>query len=220
MEEVNTKNKKTKQQGQSVIEFILVTSIILVMIFAFLQLAWATAWGHYVHYATFMASRAYFAAHENRQEQTSAAAYTLRSLLKKKDTEQDLLSFIARSRTGSNRDIGNGVEPVSGAFIGTHPYAASSDMSHRAFSWAEGVQYNFEFRLFTLPLAKLFIKDEGQVKVGEKNSPTYISWNGKVGLASDSWLGRETTIEECQEFLRNLSANATINGEFLFDNGC
>ena len=215
---VDALQKKRKECGQSVIEFILVTTIILVMIFAFLQLAWGIGWGHYVHYATFMASRAYFASHGTRQEQSEAAANTFRSLLKKKGTEEDLLSFIAKARTGANRDI-DGVEPVRGAFIGTHPYAASQDMNHRAFSWAEGVQYNFEFRLFTLPLASLFIKDRGQIKVGEREAPSIISWNGKIGLASDAWLGREVSTEECKEFLRTLS-QSTGGKELLFDNGC
>ena len=217
------KNKK-RQSGQSAIEFIFVSIIILVLIFAFLQLAWVIGWGHYVHYATFMSSRAYFSAHKTKEEQLNAASTTLENLLMNQRTGRELLSFLARARTGDNRDIQGGAEPVPGAFIGTHPFASSKDMNHRAFSWAEGVQYNFEFRLFILPLASLIMGDQAkQIQVGEKNDPSMITWNGKIGLASDSWLGREVSNEECHDFLRRLSKESIQRDdgeEFLFDNGC
>ena len=66
------KNRRGGEEGQVIIEFLIVTSMILTMIFVFVQLAWGIAYGHYVHYATYMASRAYLAGGTTPQDQHAA----------------------------------------------------------------------------------------------------------------------------------------------------
>lgn len=210
------------QSGQTMVEFLLVIMLVLTLIFAFMQLAWALAWGHYVHYATFMASRAYLSAQETKAEQLENAAFVLRSLLKSKTGNGELIGTIVKARTGDNRNI-KGAEPVPGAYIGAHPFAEATGMTSRAFSWAEGVQYNWQFRLFILPLASFLKKDEGKrIQVGDAADGESLRWDGMIGLTSDAWLGREVTIEECRAFLSDLSLRYPRGDqqEFLFDNGC
>ena len=218
------KKRKKAQAGQAIIEFLIVMSIILTLIFVFVQLAWSIAWGHYAHYATFMASRAYLSAGITKQDQVDAASSVLNSMLKT-GAGQDILPFVAKSRRGDERDI-TGEEPVTGAFIGTHPTAVGSENS-RPFSWAEGVQYNFDVRVFILPLAS-FIANEGKgktIEIGDADNPAKaVEYKGAIPFTSDSFLGRETTVSECVLEMNRISNSLGIsrqdNADFLEDNGC
>lgn len=214
--------RKKNQKGQAMIEFILVIIVILTLLFAFLQLAWALAWGHYVQYATFMSARAYFASRDTKSEQLEAATTVLQAMVKKPGQNEDLLGSIAKPRTGDNRNIG-GNEPVSGAFIGAHPFAEATGMTDRYFSWAEGVQYNWQFRLFLIPLSALIKKDEGKkIRIGPRGEEEELTWNGIVDMTSDAWLGREVSVEECRTFMTDLSRRYPRGDqkEFIYDNGC
>lgn len=205
-------------------EFLIVCSVIFTMIFLFVQIAWGIAYGHFVHYATFMASRAYLSAGATRTDQTDAAASVLRGMLKA-GVGKDILPFIAVAREGGNRDA-TGPEPVKGAMVGTHSEAEARPNS-RAYSWAEGVQFNYDLNLFLLPLAGFIKKDgEGQtIQGGPSDNPTKgIEWKGKIPLASDSFLGREPTTDECFREMSTLSTRGGISrqdgNDFLEDNGC
>lgn len=213
---------KSRQSGQTMIEFLLVVMVILTLLFGFLQLGWALAWGHYIQYATFMSARAYMSAHASRGEQLENASLVLRSMVKSRDGDKDLLGNIAPPLTGDERDLKGGTEPVPGGFIGTHPYAQSNNMGSRLFSWAEGVQYNFEFRLFFVPLAKWVIGEGKQIKMGPRGEQNSITWNGRIGLASDSFLGREQSTAECKQYMSELSRTIPRGdgAEFVYDNGC
>lgn len=216
--------KKKGQEGQAIIEFLVVVSIILTLIFMFVQLAWAIAYGHYTHYATFMASRAYLSAGLTQQQQRDGAASVLKGMLKKANGE-DLLPFIAKARKGDERDA-KGPEPVQGAFIGTHP-EANGKLNSRAFSWAEGVQYNFGVNLFLLPLAGWITKEGSgrNIQPGSTTDPAKaVEWKGAIPFTSDSFLGRESTVDECFREMTRLSTVTGIsrgdNQDFLEDNGC
>ncbi len=218
------KNKKNNDQsGQAIIEFLIVIIVILTMIFVFIQLSWAIGFSHYVHYATFMSSRAYYSGAATKTEQFESAAAVLRTMLKN-PAGQDLLPFIAKARTGDERDISSGAEPVKGAFIGTHPEAEGNENT-RAFSWAEGVQYNFNVPIFLMPLAT-WVKDEGKgksIRAGTEQEPTKaIEFKGAIPFTSDSFLGRESTYDEClKEITRITNSIGRGDGqEFIEDNGC
>ena len=216
-----TKSDKRNERGQVMMEFLLVSAVILTLIFTMVQISWGLAWGHYVHYTTFMASRAYLSAQDTRQEQLDNAAEVIKAMVKK-PSGQDLLGTIIPPRTGDDRDI-QGDEAVPGAFIGTHPQAAATAMTDRAFSWAEGVQYNFKFKLFIFPFAKFLNNDVGkQITVGDGPDSTSFTWDGFIPLASDSFLGREVSVTECQQFLIDLASRIprSDGAPFIFDNGC
>ena len=218
------KNRRGGEEGQVIIEFLIVTSMILTMIFVFVQLAWGIAYGHYVHYATYMASRAYLAGGTTPQDQYDNAVGTLRSMLKRPGGK-DLFPFIARARTGDDRDA-KGPEPVEGAAIGVHQEAGARP-NNRAYSWAEGVQYNFNLRLFLLPLSSFIAKDgEGKtIQPGSAQSPARtIQYKGSIPFTSDSFLGRDPSSSECWTFMTRMSREFGINRqdgkEFVEDNGC
>lgn len=211
------------EKGQAIIEYLIVMSIILTLIFMFIQISWSIAWGHYVHYATFMASRAYLSAGQTQQDQKEAAAAVLSAMLKTSGGN-DLLPFIGKSRKGDDRDI-TGDEPVTGAFIGTHPEAVAAENS-RAYSWAEGVQYNFDVKPFLLPLAN-FVAKEGvgkKIETGDSDDPgKAVEYKGAIPFTSDSFLGRETPISNCVLDMESLSTSdiqRNDQAQFLWDNGC
>jgi hypothetical protein len=218
-----TKRKKD-ERGQAILEFLVVVSLLFTIMFLFVQLAWGIAYGHFVHYATFMASRAYLSAGAVKSEQAAAAGDVLRGMLKV-GVGKDILPFVAKARTGGDRDA-QGPEPVPGAMVGTHPEAEGREHS-RAYSWAEGVQYNYNFELFLLPIAS-FAKNDGQGKMiqgGTSDNPTKgIEWKGKIPMASDSFLGREPTVDECWKEMATMPARNGIprgdGADFIEDNGC
>ncbi len=218
----SNRRKTGNESGQTFMEFLVVVMVIIALIFAFIQIAWSLAWGHYVHYATYMAARAYSSAQQNQTDQVAAASAVLTAMIKREGTAEDLLGNIAPSRGGDNRDI-QGDEPVAGAFIGTHPVAEGFGMDTRFFSWAEGVQYNFMFKLFILPLAWWLQRDEGKtIDVGPEGEAQPIIWTGFIDLTADAFLGREVTNEECRTFLLRLSGlnPRSDRADYLYDNGC
>jgi hypothetical protein len=218
------KKKREEDSGQAMIEFLIVSSMILTMIFLFVQLSWGIAYGHYVHYATYMASRAYLSSGTTKEDQYQAAVSVQRSSLKTRDGK-DLIPFVAKARTGGDRDV-QGTEPVPGAALGMHSEAMGKEHS-RKYSWAEGVQYNFSLRLFMLPLSSL-IAEGGKgknIQPGTATDPTKaVEWKGSIPLASDSFLGREPTTQECFTEMTRLSSGIGINrrdgADFIEDNGC
>jgi hypothetical protein len=196
--------------------------MLFTMIFLFVQVSWGIAWGHYVHYATFMASRAYMAAAQTRGDQADAAAKVLSSMLKSGD--RDILPFMAPSRAGGARDA-IGSEPVKGAMVGTHPEAVGKEHS-RLYSWAEGVQYNFDLKLFLLPLSKVISGggDGKPIQTGTSQQPgKAVVWKGMIPFTSDSFLGREVTVDECMRDMDRLSTTGIARQDgavFIEDNGC
>lgn len=218
----NPLRKKRDERGQVIVEFLIVLTMLLTMIFLFVQVSWGIAWGHYVHYATFMASRAYMAAAPTKGEQTEAATKVLNVMLK--SGGKDMLAFMAPSRGGGARDA-TGTEPVKGAMVGMHPEAVGKEHK-RAYSWAEGVQFNFDLKLFLLPISKV-VSGGGNgkpIQTGTAQDPgKSVDWKGMIPMTSDSFLGREVTVDECFRDMDRLSTSGIARqdgGVFIEDNGC
>ncbi|HEY8278184.1 MAG TPA: hypothetical protein VIH99_01085 [Bdellovibrionota bacterium] len=214
---------KNSESGQVIVEFVLVFAMIFGLIFLFVNMSWGIAWGHYVHYSTFMSSRAYMAAGLTQGDQYEAAGAVLKSTVK--IGGKDIFPFLAPARPGGERDA-TGPEPTPGAMVGTHPEAIGKENS-RLFSWAEGVQYNFGLKMFLLPIS-VFVGDKGTsstIRPGEggmEGQP--ITFKGLIPMTSDSFLGRERSVSECFEDMVKLSTTTGINrGDndiFVEDNGC
>lgn len=211
------------EAGQVIVEFVIVFSMIMTLIFLFVQMSWGIAWGHYAHYATFMAARAYLSGGSTQGDQVEAAGAVLRQTLKAGG--KDPFPFLAPSRAGGDRDT-TGTEPVPGAMVGTHPEAIGKERS-RLYSWAEGVQYNFNIKLFLLPISKM-VADNGHgetIKPGKGDERgKAIEWKGMIPFTSDAFLGRDISVDECFNEMSRLSTNTGINrgdnGLFIEDNGC
>jgi TadE-like protein len=216
------KSRKSGQEGQVIVEFIIVFTMILTMIFLFVEICWGMAIGHYVHYATYMASRAYMAGGQTHSDQTDAATKVLNTMLK--NGGKDIFGFMAPSRAGGERDT-TGPEPVKGAMVGTHPEMIGKEHS-RVYSWAEGVQYNYNLRVFLLPISKV-VTGGGTGKTIQTGTPQAagksVVWKGMIPFTSDSFLGREVNYDECIRDLNHLSGTgiARQDGQpFIEDNGC
>lgn len=210
------------EAGQVIVEFVIVFTMILTLIFLFVQMSWGIAWGHYTHYATYMAARAYLAAGATKGDQYNAASAVLSSMLK--TGGKDLFPFLSPARTGGDRDA-SGSEPVPGAMVGYHPTAADHPHS-RLYSWAEGVQYNFNLKMFLLPISTFIAKSgTGQnIHTGVGGGGKAVEFKGMIPFTSDSFLGRESSEAECFEFMDRLSSSMGINrmdnAVFIEDNGC
>jgi len=216
------KPKLSGEEGQAIIEFLIVTTMILTLIFLFVALSWGIAYGHFVHYATFMASRAYLSSDDTKEDQYEAAVSVLRSTVKTA-RGRDILPMIAKARTGDDRDV-KGEEPVPGAALGAHSEMVGNENSRR-YSWAEGVQYNFGLRAFLLPLSSVVAGGKGKtITPGTQNEPTKaVEWQGFIPFTSDSFLGREPTTAECYQEMKNLTSKGigrADGADFLEDNGC
>jgi hypothetical protein len=213
--------KQKRQSGQVLIETIIVMAVILTLLFVLVQIAWAMAYGHYTQYATYMAARSYLAAAGDTLKQKDNATRTLNRLLKS-PSGGDILSFVAKARTGGDRDIA-GDEPTPGAFIGTTPTAASGP-GIRLMTWMEGVQYNYLVPLYIAPLAGNLRQDIGKsLEVGTGSYKTSGgTWQGGIPLTSDAWLGREVSISDCWADMDRLAASYPRQDgrQFIEDNGC
>ncbi|NUM89489.1 MAG: pilus assembly protein [Bdellovibrionales bacterium] len=215
--------RKNRQRGQVIIEFLLVFVMFTTLIFSLVQICWGLAFGHYSQYATFMAARAYMAGGTTRQDQQKAAEDVLKSMVKNA-AGNDLVPFLARARTGDDRDIAAGPEPVPGAFIGTHP-RADGLMNRRGYAWAEGVQYNFDVPLYLVPLSSFARDGQGEsISVGSGSDGLKpVTWRGGIPFTSDAWLGREESNAECLQEMNRLRGMpwARQDGQPLIeDNGC
>ncbi len=209
------------EAGQVIVEFIIVFSLIITLIFIFVQMSWGIAWGHYAHYATYMAARAYLSAGLTQGDQLDAAGAVLSQSLKIAGGK-DVFTFLAPSRGGGDRDA-TGQEPVKGAMVGTHPEAIGKEHT-RLYSWAEGVQFNFNLKVFLLPISAMVAKDGQGKNIHPPGGGKAIIWKGVIPFTSDSFLGREPSIDECFREMTRLSTSTGINRgdnlDFIEDNGC
>ncbi len=185
------RRRKLGQEGQTTIEFALTFMLFFVFIMFYIRLSLVMAFGNLVHYATFMAARAYYAAGpgSDDSDQRARARNIIVQLLKKGPGQAGVDKFPSIAN-----GIGGG-DP--GGFEAGSPGNAQFDPKNRAFSWQEGVRYTFKSRFFMTPL-------------GSAVSSTIV-------LTSESWLGREPNEGEC---IGALSQFATQSGPPVIDNGC
>ncbi|MBU6374420.1 MAG: hypothetical protein KGQ59_00330, partial [Bdellovibrionales bacterium] len=100
---------------------------------------------------------------------------------------------------GFAQAVGGGTP--KGAEIGSGVNFSPTDES---FSWLQGVRYTFKGRV--LVAAELFGNRPTQASAAQNGSP------GEIVLTSESWLGREPTIEECRTELRGRRVSDPDNG--------
>ncbi|MBN21628.1 MAG: hypothetical protein CL678_10115 [Bdellovibrionaceae bacterium] len=181
----------TSEAGQSTIEFALAVTIIVgVTIFIF-QFSMSLAVGNFFHYATFMAARAYQSAGATPDDQSRRAKLVLSKTTKKSVSNPgiDRWPFFAKG-------VGEG--SFKGAKIGNHSrYQEKNNQYH----WLKGVEYSFQSKLFAFP-------GGGALDSGERDPANVVT------LTSESWLGRETSYDECMEYMR------TFDVKVVLDNGC
>ncbi len=178
---------KRNQAGQSTVEFTLTLILFLGFTFFFLRLALVFGFANYAHYATFMAARAYLSAHQRIEDQEENARSVIIRTLKKSQSQPsvDRFPFMGRGE-GGDFPPGAQIKPPAQFQVGV-----------RQLSWLQGVRYTFRSRLFLFPFQR------GGERATSRNS---------LVLTAESWLGRESTFEECQSYL------GKKNG--IFDNGC
>lgn len=181
----NTNIHHKKNRGQSTVEFLLTSILILGFAFLIIKVTLLYAYGSYVQYAVFMSSRAYYAGGLNKENQEERARNVLFQTIKKG------VNNSGENRFGVVMGQGVGAGTPEGAIIGeSEGHFVEGD---RDFSWMEGVRYVFKSKLFILPL-----------KVS--------SGLNIIELTSESWLGREVTDTECKKYLGKFGRVEIDNG--------
>ena len=69
------------EEGQAMIEFILGLMIVISFFFFYVRMSALFAVGNYIHYATFMAARAYSSSAATQDDQTQNAASVIKTML-------------------------------------------------------------------------------------------------------------------------------------------
>ena len=125
---------KRPTEGQAMIEFILGLMMVISFFFFYVKLAAVFAVGNYIHYATFMAARAY---------QSSAADQT-------DNADKVMVSMIGGrwkhliKATGGNSTV-KGATIGPGTFYGDNPFLCS---------WNQGVTFHFQSSVSLYPWDK------------------------------------------------------------------
>lgn len=180
------------ESGQSTVEFVLTFILFISFTMFFFRLSLWLAYGSYVHYATFMSARAFMSSSDSLGDQKQRARYVIINMLKKSigEPETEKFPFIAKGVSGTDPSGFNADSPSN--------YSSTDN----AYSWLQGVRYTFRSKLFILPLAGL----KKSSSSGSANASNAIT------LTSESWLGRESSDEECRNDMGKAS--------WIFDNGC
>lgn len=192
MEECSLARERTKESGQSTVEFALTLVLLLAFIFFYFQLTMIFAFGNFVHYATFMSARAYSSAGGDPSDQRDRAKLVIVRLLKRSEGQAGIDKFPSVAKGVGGSDVGG--------FSVDAPPEYQAD--NRDYSWMQGVRYTFRSKLFIIPLA-------GMGPAGKKDLAPNVN---SMTLTSESWLGREPSYMECQDEMARFSG--------LFDNGC
>lgn len=184
---------KMNSSGQTTIEFILTFILLLSFLFFFLQLSMVMAFGNYVHYATFMAARAYLSSGIDTVDQTDRAKNVMVRMVKRSEGQSgtDKFPTIARG-FGGDGDVPGLALSAPGNY----------NQLNQDFSWLQGVRYTFRSKIFVLPLGGL-----GKAAAAVNGNPNQSA--NLLELTSESWLGREQTSSECQKSMA-----------MAYDNGC
>jgi len=179
------RQKTSRQSGQATIEMVLTLTLLISFVFFQVQVALVMAYGNFVHYATFMAARAYLSGGNTDEDSRQRAADVIIEMLKKSKGQSgtDRWPGIAKS-------AGDGDVRAGGAEIGVASDATSAGKD--GSSWMVGVRYTFKSRLFFFSL-------------GSKS-------DGNLTLTSESWLGQDPSYSSCRENLSGKRATLLDNG--------
>lgn len=190
MREIEKNKRICNEKGQSTLEFALTLILLLSFVLFYFQLSMFLAFGNYVHYATFMAARAYLSASDDRGDQVNRAKSIIVSMLKRSVGESGIDKFPSIAK-GSGQGDPLGFQVDDSLFNPTDP----------AYNWLQGIRYTFTGKVFLVPLAGLSAQ-----AASSSSSPSVNT----LTLTSESWLGREPAYDECQGAMN----------ESIFDNGC
>lgn len=181
-----SKRRKKNESGQTTVEFALTLVFAMSVVFFYIQLSLVLAFSNYVQYATFMAARAYYAGSASHGDQIKRAENVIKRMLKRGVDAPGADRFPSIAK-------GTGDGDLKGAKIGPHDKFSPTT---RDYSWLEGVRYTFRSRIFMIPMG-------GSQKSDKVNSVT---------LTSESWLGREPSVDDCAGYMSTFPA--------IIDNGC
>jgi hypothetical protein len=200
--------KKSRREGQTLIEFALVSIIFIFMLVVTLNGILAFSIQQYLSYAVFMSARAYQAAAKDPEEQRKNALMTLESL-------------VPNFRENGNFDV---QFPSFGTrSLATVTQVEIPDPQVGDYGPA-GVGAKAIRMVFDVPLAPLPLGD------------TIRANFGKIQLEAESFLGREVTQSECRSFFKSFIGKFRISGasdvqskndvfvneysHYMEDNGC
>ncbi len=161
----------------------------------FVKLSCTMVVANYVHYATFMAARAYQSSEINPDQQLQNAEAVL------KETLGNRFKSIIRPDPGA-KGLAEQSTGVPGGNVGSGPILLQEDALR--YQWNQGVTYAFKALLGFFP----FVSARGE------NQTITIS------LVSESWAGRETTVEECLNRKKQMGAVAPLLEWDNGDQGC
>lgn len=119
-------------------EFVLGIMVVISFFAFFIKLSATFVIGNYIHYATFMAARAYMSSANSQSDQQSNAEKVLRKMVN--DRWKSMIKPDAESSGG-----------VPGGFVGSGPYAVENPVAH---FWNQGVTYGFTSKLSIYPWSK------------------------------------------------------------------
>ena len=131
------RKKKNKQNGQALTEFVLGLMLIISFFFFYVKMAAVFAIGNYIHYATFMAARAYASSDTSPSAQEANAQTVLTAMLG------------GRFKAAITPTGGSGTVP--GAFIGAGDF--SNDDAAEDY-WNQGVTFTYQSKLKLYPWSK------------------------------------------------------------------
>lgn len=183
-----------RKKGQALLELILTLFGFFTIAFLYVQIALDFSVANYIQYATFMASRAFMAAYPKEDKQRDAATSVLRAMLQD-DAGRDRFSGIVKPAETTGEVPGSIVYGSKGIPTGTQNRT-------REDGWQQGIAYKFTVRMYMLPMIPL------------KGRPKPLT------LESESFLGREPTAEECENYLKARQNKYGGQSVFLYDNGC
>lgn len=177
---------KHQEAGQSTVEFALMIMLLMGVTLFYVQVSLVMGFGNYVHYATFMAARAFLSGAATTDMQTTAAKNVIISTLK---------LGVGQPNTDRWSNLGIGIG--GGDPTGFLTQAAQFNPSDPDYSWMQGGRYTFKSRLFMIPLSV------GGPSNGSVNSVT---------LTAESWLGREPTDQDCSTWMSKRNGAYFDNG--------
>ena len=191
----SNKRGQANKRGQGTVELVLTMFAFFTILFMYVQLAFSMAVGNFLHYATFMAARAFLPGRESVSDQKKAANVYFTRLLGESGTRFKGIAKPVETDGGGD---------VAGTFVGQSSRVKLGNSASRDTAWEQGATFKFKVKMYMLPLIK-------GGKKGEAN---------EVTLESETWLGRDPSEQECLKILDGRAKKAGIKGVVLYDNGC
>jgi hypothetical protein len=182
--------RKSAECGQAILEFTLGLLITLSFFFFYVKLAAVFAIGNYIHYATFMASRAYSASNSSQAAQTQAATQVMQKMLG------------GRWKNLIKPTGGDGTS-ITGATIGGGPYYSQTPKEN---AWNQGVTFTYQSSLSFYPASS-----PGASIVMKLTSESWM-----LREQSDE----EVCNQKLQTIQGQVSGNVRAPVQVEWDNGC